>query len=207
MSIAFTSPEFRDLIQRARDGDSDALEAIIEHLRPSLVERARGALDSRLKARVDPSDVVQLTCLEACNDFQSFGGKQGIELFGWATSILHNNVANSVRDHVQTQKRTVKRERSAKDADECRQWHSCIPSPDSTPSTTAIRRESHEALEAAIRDLPADQREAIRLRHLKGYSLTDLATHFCRSEQAVAGLLKRAMRKLRVHFEASSEDE
>jgi hypothetical protein len=45
-----------------------------------------------------------------------------------------------------------------------------------------------------------DQREAIRLRHLEGWTLAALAERFGRSESAVAGLLKRGLRGLRNHF-------
>ena len=52
-------------------------------------------------------------------------------------------------------------------------------------------------LAVEIEKLPSDQREAVRLRHLEGWSLKNLAGHFHRSESAVAGLLKRGLRGLR----------
>ena len=70
-------------------------------------------------------------------------------------------------------------------------------SPMSTPSAKARRHETEEELPAAIEGLPDDQREAVQLRHLEGWSLKQLAEHFGRSEVAVAGLLKRGMQKLR----------
>jgi RNA polymerase sigma-70 factor (ECF subfamily) len=60
--------------------------------------------------------------------------------------------------------------------------------------------EAAARLAEAIESLPEDQREAIRLRHLEGWTLEQLAVRFGRSESAVAGLLKRGLRGLRHHF-------
>ena len=54
-----------------------------------------------------------------------------------------------------------------------------------------------QILYEAIRQLPADQSDAMRKRHLQGWSLGQLAEHFGRTEVAVAGLLKRGMETLR----------
>ena len=51
-----------------------------------------------------------------------------------------------------------------------------------------------------VERLPDDQREAVRLRHLEGWSLAQLAQHFGRGESAVAGLIKRGLRALRCQY-------
>ncbi len=60
-------------------------------------------------------------------------------------------------------------------------------------------RISREAVRLAevMSSLPEDQREAVRLRHLEGWSLVELEHHFVRSETAVASLIKRGLEKLR----------
>jgi RNA polymerase sigma-70 factor (ECF subfamily) len=45
--------------------------------------------------------------------------------------------------------------------------------------------------------LPDDQREAVRLRHLEGWALADIAQHLGRTPAATAGLIKRGMQALR----------
>ena len=60
-----------------------------------------------------------------------------------------------------------------------------------------MRGEDAVRLAAALCELPEDQRKAVRLRHLEGFTLQQLAEHFDRSPEAVAGLLKRGLRKLR----------
>ena len=67
----------------------------------------------------------------------------------------------------------------------------------SSPSQKAIREEEAERLSQALTSLPDDQREAVRLRHLEGWALADLARHLGRSPAATAGLIKRGMQALR----------
>ena len=61
-------------------------------------------------------------------------------------------------------------------------------------------------MESEIEELPEDQREAIRLRYLQGWSLEQVASHFERSEGAIAGLLKRGMQSLRVRLTPEPEE-
>jgi RNA polymerase sigma-70 factor (ECF subfamily) len=67
----------------------------------------------------------------------------------------------------------------------------------STPSQKVIQGEQEQLLMQALRVLPDDQREAVRLRHLEGWALTDIARHLGRSSAATAGLIKRGMQALR----------
>jgi RNA polymerase sigma-70 factor (ECF subfamily) len=60
-----------------------------------------------------------------------------------------------------------------------------------------MANEQAVVLTLALEELPADQREAVRLRHLEGLPLAEIADRLGRSEDAVAGLLKRGMRTLR----------
>jgi RNA polymerase sigma-70 factor (ECF subfamily) len=49
----------------------------------------------------------------------------------------------------------------------------------------------------ALDTLPADQREAIRLRYFDSWTLERIAAHMNRSLTSVAGLLKRGLKSLR----------
>ena len=66
-----------------------------------------------------------------------------------------------------------------------------------TPSQKAIRGEQANRLAQALAALPDDQREAVRLRHLEGWPLDDIARHLGRTPAATAGLIKRGMKALR----------
>ena len=60
-----------------------------------------------------------------------------------------------------------------------------------------MRHERLRGLAEALAQLPEDQRQAVELHHLKGWTLPEVAHEMRRSKEAVAGLLFRALKKLR----------
>ena len=189
----------QDLLIHARDGDREALGALLEQRRAYLGVLARRWLDRRVQARLDASDVVQATFLEAHRDFERFQGKSLEEFTAWLRRILENNALETLQRHA-SQKRSLRKERRLEDAAEPNLAGVLADSSQSSPSQRAMRGEAAIQLAAALERLPEDQREAIRLRHLEGWTLTQLAEHFGRSDSAVAGLLKRGLRNLRKQF-------
>jgi RNA polymerase sigma-70 factor (ECF subfamily) len=163
-----------------------------------LHRQAERQLDERIAVRVDASDIIQQTFLEAHRSFRQFAGRDARELTAWLQRILDHKVAGAIRDHALLQKRSVRRDRSLDDS------HGGVASLKkeldaglSTPSQKAIRGEEEQHLMEALSALPDDQREAVRLRHLEGLALADIARHLGRSPAATAGLIKRGMQVLR----------
>lgn len=187
-----------ELLRRAREGDAAAWGELLERYRNYLRYVAQRRIDPKMQARVDASDVVQQTFLEAQRDLQSFRGEVEQELAVWLRRILEHNVSESIERHLTTQKRSAKREQSMDDSrGKGMAMRARLPSEQSTPSQKVMRGEDAAMLARAVAELPPDQAEAVRLRHFEGYSLKDLAKHFERSEVAVAGLLKRGLQGLR----------
>lgn len=67
----------------------------------------------------------------------------------------------------------------------------------SSPSAGAVRHEDIERVAAAIAQLPDDQRRAVEQHHLGGASVAAIAREMARTEAAVAGLLRRGLKRLR----------
>ena len=61
-------------IREAGGGSSEALGRLLELCRPYLTLVADQHLSPNLRAKVNPSDLVQDTCLEAHRDFARFTG-------------------------------------------------------------------------------------------------------------------------------------
>src|SRR5436309_14322321 len=76
---------------------------------------ARLHLDPRLRGKVDPSDLVQQTLLQAHQARDSFRGQSQAELAGWLRQILARTLAHAVRD-LSRGKRDLARERSLEQA-------------------------------------------------------------------------------------------
>ena len=172
--------------------------ARLERFRDYLRLLAEMHLDRRLQAKLDASDVVQQTLLEAHRDLDKFRGQSDEELAAWLRQALVHNLANAARDFARA-KRDVRRERSMQDAldhSSCR-LEAWLTSGDSSPSHRADRNEQLQLLANAMAELSPAQREVVVLRYLHGWAVADVATHIGRSTPAVAGLLHRALLQLR----------
>jgi RNA polymerase sigma-70 factor (ECF subfamily) len=187
-----------DLIARARAGDRGALGTLLDRYRGLLRRLASQGMDPALGRRLDASDLVQQTFLEAAESFERFRGAGEAELAAWLRRILEYNLAGAARDHLFRRKRAAGREASL---DESRAdgapWRDRLASPQTSPSLRAVRLEQAALFFEALGQLPPDQREAVRLRHVEGLPIDEIAARLGRSPEAAAGLLKRGLHALR----------
>jgi RNA polymerase sigma-70 factor (ECF subfamily) len=179
----------------SREGDESG--PALERYRAYLLLLARMRLDPRLRGKLDASDVVQQTLLEAHLARGQFRGTDGEEA-AWLRQILARNLANAVRDLLRD-KRDVRLEQSLEAAIEesSRRLEGWLAAEQSSPSERAARHEQGVRLAAALAELPEAQREALTLHHLEGRPLEEVARLVGRSREAVAGLIKRGLRQLR----------
>ena len=191
-----------ELVIASKAGDNEALGKLLEQYRGYLLMLARRYLSDRLRRRIDPADIVQLTYLEAKRDLPAFRGATPAEFAGWLRGMLKNNVATAVTRHVTTQKRSIRREvddsPAADQGSQVGGWIQQLPGSKTSPSGVVIRSEAVVALMSALHELPETQAEAIRLRYMEGLPLSEIVERMGKSDTAVAGLLKRGLQKLRV---------
>src|SRR4029079_9356926 len=132
---------------------------------------ARLHLHPRLQSKLDPSDVVQETLLKASTRQIQFRGKADGELAAWLRQILVNTLADALRAFSGL-KRDVALETSL---DESSSRLEALSGSSPTPSRDAMHDEELIHLAAALAQLPDDQRTAIELHHLHGWSVTEIA--------------------------------
>jgi RNA polymerase sigma-70 factor (ECF subfamily) len=187
-----------ELLEQARRGDREALGRLLESQRAALRRLAERQLSGRVAVRVNASDVIQQTFLEAHRSFLQFAGQDARELAAWLQGILAHKAGGAIRDHAVLQKRDVRRERSIDDSKGgAAVLKQGLDAGISSPSQKAIRQEDAQRLTQALEALPDDQREAVQLRHLEGWALADIARRLGRTPGATAGLIKRGMQALR----------
>lgn len=170
----------------------------LEAFRGYLEMLARMQVRIGIQGKLDASDVVQQTLVQAIAGWADFRGTTDAELAAWLRQILARQFSNAVRD-LGRQKRDRTRERSleaALDQSACR-LELFLAADESSPSHKAQRNEQLLALSTALAELPEAQREAIVLRHLEHRRIEEIAEQLQRTPTAVAGLLKRGLRTLR----------
>lgn len=150
-----------------------------------------------LRHRIDPSDIVQQTLLEAEQCKRQYHGHSEAELTKWLRRILGNNVKDAQKA-LFCQKREISREVPLNQSlDQSSRRLDVFLASQTTPSQQAIRCEELIRLSNAIFSLPDDQRDAIILHHLKSLKLAEVAEAMSRSQSSVAGLLQRGLKRLR----------
>jgi RNA polymerase sigma-70 factor (ECF subfamily) len=187
------------LLSRARAGESGAVGQLLERYRNYLGLLARLEIGRRLQAKVDDSDLVQETFLEAHRHFDRFRGTTERELVSWLRQILAGTLANLVRRYYGTRRRDPRLERELAGGLErsSQALHLGLVASGSSPSQQASRREQAVLLADALKRLPADYREVIILSHLEGLSYPEVARCMGRSLDSVKNLWARALGRLR----------
>ena len=177
-------------------GQTDELR--IERFREFLHLLARMQLDERHQAKLDASDLVQQTLLEAHVKRDQFRGSTDEELAAWLRQSLKNNLLDAFRA-LGRAKRDVAKERSLEALidESCSRIEAWFEAVQSSPSQHAAKEQQLIQLATALGELAEGQRESIVLHHLKGWSLAEVSSHLGRTESAIAGLLNRGLKKLR----------
>lgn len=191
------SSPLEELIRRAQVGDSEARNELFEKCRNYIGFLARSHVESRIQAKVDSSDLVQQTLMEAHTGFEQFNGKSEGEWLAWLKQILRNTATDYVR-HFGTAKRKVSREVAIGGFTES--FRSVGP-PEladggESPSQIIAKREQEIEIADALATLPPDYQEVIVLRNLQRLPFDEIAERMGRSRPACQMLWMRALKKL-----------
>ena len=192
-----TNPE--QLLHAAQAGDGATLGRLLELYRRYLALLARVQIGQRLQGKVDASDLVQETFLEAHRNFAQFRGRSEGELVRWLRQILAANLADLLRRYLGAQGRDVRLEREIEDAFDRSSvlLDRGLVAQQSSPSQQAARREQAVLLADALDQLPDDYRDVLVLRHLEGLTFPQVAERMGRSLDSVEKLWMRGLARLR----------
>jgi RNA polymerase sigma-70 factor (ECF subfamily) len=192
------TPKVSELICGARDGDDECRDRLFGLCRSYLGFAARAQVESWLRVKVDASDLVQQTMLEAHRDFQKFQGTTEQEWLGWLKRILAHNVSDFIRRYKGTAKRRVQKEVPFRDPNVSGPARGA-PEPAAagrTPSQELALLDDSLRVTEALSSLTPDYQEVIVLRNLERLPFNEVAERMDRSRPAVQMLWMRAIKKL-----------
>jgi RNA polymerase sigma-70 factor (ECF subfamily) len=199
------------LLRRAADGDQESWAALLNRHRERLRRMVAFRLDHRLAGRLDPSDVVQETFLEAWQQLAKYlrrGQELGASLatpaipfFLWLRGIAGNKLRELHRRHLGTHMRDAGREVSL--------YRGTLPETTSAalaaqllghvtrPSEAAVRAEIKIRLQEALNSMDLLDREVLALRHFEQLSPAETAQVLGIKEKAAGMRYVRALRRLK----------
>lgn len=197
------------LIDLARRGDEAAAGRLLGAYGEYLKLLARVQIGKRLQGKLDASDLVQETFMDAHRQMPQFKGTTEAELLAWLRRILGGHVAMTVRRYFGVKGRDINLERGivAQIDQSSQAMDGGLIGSNTTPSQHVARREQSVLLADALARLSEDHREAIVLRHLEGLSLAQAADRMGRSQDSVQKLYVRGLMNLRRLMGASDENE
>lgn len=182
---------------RARAGDEQATDQLLRLCRSYVHVQAQRHLHGQLRPRLDASDIVQQSLLDAWQNFDGFRGETTSELVAWLKRIVQRNAVDAAREHQGAEKRALDREQPLAGPDD-----TARPTPEPvdqtlTPSQRLIRAEQELLLADAIAQLPADYQQVLICRSLERMPFAEVAARMSRSGPAVQMLWARAVKELR----------
>jgi RNA polymerase sigma-70 factor, ECF subfamily len=172
-------------------------ESVLERYRSYLRMLAEARLDRRLRAKIDPSDIVQETMLQAFRAWGDLRGSSEGERLAWLRQILMRTLLHAVRDFGRA-KRDVKREQPlVRLADQSSaQLEPLVAADQTSPSQVAQRAEELLRVADALQELPDEQRSAVLAYYWRGATMAEIGAELERSGAAVAGLIYRGVKRL-----------
>lgn len=177
---------------------------VLERYRAYLRMLASHELAVRFRGKIDPSGVVQETLWEAHQELARGVQVPSGERLPWLRRILANNLADEVR-RVTAEKRDVGREVSLEQGIETSSKRLELwLARDLKPAAANDHDEPVLRLAAALSRLPEAQQKAIVLQYWTDCTFAQIAEELGKSREAVAGLIKRGLRQLRVEMGAIS---
>src|SRR5215813_1128337 len=132
-----------DLIERARAGDREALGALFARYRDRLRRMVEMRLDTRLQARLDPSDVVQEAYAEVAERLDEYLRDPKLPLFLWLRLVVGQRLLKLHRHHLGTQMRDAGREVSL--------YRSALPAASSAALAAQLLGRHTSPTQAALR--------------------------------------------------------
>lgn len=194
------SLRIEELLQTAEDGDPQSLGELFQMHHERLASIVRFRMDSRLRGRLDPADVLQEAFIEATERFPEFCEQRKMPFFLWLRFIVVQKLLQMHRRHLGVKARDAGRDVSIY-AGPYPQATSAVLAAHllgkhTSPSGAAVRAETQLRMERALNTMDDIDREVIALRHFEQLGNGEVAKVLEISDKAANNRYMRALKRL-----------
>jgi RNA polymerase sigma-70 factor (ECF subfamily) len=194
----------QELLDAARNGDESALAVLFERHRHRLERMVRLRMDSRLKGRVDPADVLQDAYLTLRGKFPQYAAAPHMPFYLWLRLEVGQKLVDVHRFHLGTRMRDAGQEVAL--------HHGALPQVTSlslaehllgkltTASHAAMRVELKLRVQEALNSMDPHDHEVLILRHFEELSNAEAAQVLGIKPSAAVNRYVRALKRLKEVF-------
>jgi RNA polymerase sigma-70 factor (ECF subfamily) len=191
----------RETVERAAAGDPVAWQDLVRAYQERLRRMIALRLDPRLRGRIDPSDVVQETFLDATGLLSGYQRDPPLPFYLWLRQLAGTRLAKAHRHHLGTVRRDVRREVVIPGEPNCGVSSATLADHlagrEGRPSEAAARAELRARLEELLNRLEPLDREVLALRHFEQLSNAETAHVLGLTEAAASKRYVRALERVR----------
>ena len=190
-----------DLEKRLRAGETSLFAEVFTIHRPRVWQIVNFRLDTKVRGRVYPDDVVQEVYLAAEKRLEHFVGGGFDSFFLWLRLVTVQTLSNVHRTHLRTSSRSTLKEANPISADRWSNTASCLSRRFvdhlTSPSQAAVRGELVDLAQQAIESMNEIDREVLTLRHFEELTNQEVAIELGISVKAASIRYVRALDRLR----------
>jgi RNA polymerase sigma-70 factor, ECF subfamily len=165
--------ELPALLQQVRAGVPEAADRLLSRYRAFLHQVIQIQLEAQIRQRVDVSDVVQETQLEAARRLGEYLRQEPFPFRIWLRQLAQDQIRKARRAHLQTHRRTVAREVPLPERSSLLLARQLLAG-GSSPSQHFARQEQARHLQQALAQLPDPDREIILMRTYEKLSFEEI---------------------------------
>jgi RNA polymerase sigma-70 factor, ECF subfamily len=186
----------RQLMEQAQAGRTEAVDKLLDLHRPYLRQLVSLRLDRLLRARVDPSDVVQEAQMEALRRLDQYLQRPEMPFRLWLRQIALDRLIMLRRRHLGAARRSLQREVRLPEGSSVALAQQLLAA-GSTPSERLADRELARRVRLALAELNEADREILLLRNFEGLSNQEVAGVLEINGAAASQRYGRALLRLR----------
>ena len=167
------SAETQELLRQARSGEPEALDQLFACYQTYLRQIIEMRLDTEIRQRLDASDVLQETQMEATRRFTDYLEREPVPFRLWLRQIAHDRLLKARRRHIGTHLRSIAREIPLPDNSSLQLVRQLVAS-GSTPSQHIAKKELAGCVRRALGKLPDADREILLMRTFEKLSYGEI---------------------------------